>query len=270
MAFRTAALAAALAAISCSGAPPAPAPAPGRDESGMIGEPGGQFWTRGRGTLEDTGAYVAVAPFFLDATEVTVAAYGACVRAGRCQPAGNAAQDVDLRGDGSPRADAACNGDRPDRADHPVNCVAWADARAYCAFIGKRLPTENEWEWAARNGGRAVVYPWGDAAPADRACWSGEGNGEAGPRAGTCQAAGHPAGDSAAGVKDLAGNVAEWTETGDVALTDSRGRGGVPVRIVRGGGFAETSPVPLRADARAKAVPTKRAPDLGFRCAKIP
>jgi len=88
---------------------------------------------------------VSVGPFWIDRTEVTVAAYRGCVLAGVCAlPA---------------RASATCTYDADD-PDLPVSCVHWADADTYCGWAGKRLPSEREWEYAAR-GPLAVPYPWG-------------------------------------------------------------------------------------------------------------
>jgi formylglycine-generating enzyme required for sulfatase activity len=239
----------------------------GEPSAAEVTLPGGWFRAGARvGPLEDTSAYHRVAPFLLDPTEVTVVAYLACVHAGRCTPAG-----TEVRWEGITPAErgrwaGACNGDRADRADHPVNCVDWDQARAYCAFAGKRLPTEEEWEWAARNGAAGTTHPWGDDPPADQACWSG-GARDA-PRSGTCPVGSHPIGATRSGIQDLAGGVWEWTATHDVILPDSRGRGGSPARIVRGGGWGDVVPGTLTAAHRAKDPPGARAADLGFRCAR--
>ncbi len=158
-------------------------------------------------------------------------------------------------------------GTSPDRADHPVNCVDWSQARDYCAWAGKRLPLEEEWEWAARGASAGTPYPWGGDPPEDRACWSGPGS-EGGKRTGTCPVGSHPKGDSPSGISDLAGSVWEWTATEDVLHADSRGRGGSPANIVRGGGWAETDPKNLTAGRRVKDLPSSRLANLGFRCAK--
>jgi formylglycine-generating enzyme required for sulfatase activity len=266
MLTRIAALTLAATLAACSAARPAPT----RDEPGMIGLPGGAYWATQRGSLNESGAYVRVAPFYLDATEVTVASYAACVKTGRCQPAApHADAGLGTRSRDRLKLDQACNQDKAERADDPINCVAWTDARDYCRFVGKRLPTEDEWEWAARNGDKGTEYPWGDEDPADRACWSGKGNGEAAERTGTCKVGSHPTGDTAAALKDLAGNVAEWTETGTVLKPESTGRG-TPGRIARGGAYADTKDFVLQTNVRAGYVESQRSPGLGFRCARDP
>lgn len=235
----------------------------------MVAVPGGSFRAGERiGPLDDTVVYHRVAPFLLDATEVTVAAYAACVRAGRCTPAAATVRWEGLVDAERARWSAACNRDRADRADHPVNCVDWEQAAAFCAWAGKRLPTEAEWEWAARGAAAGTVFPWGNEPPSDRACWSGAAEGTDGSRAGTCPVGSHPGGGTLSGLQDLAGNVWEWTATRDTVYADSRGRGGTPVRIARGGGFGDSAPGRLAAAARAKDVPGSRAADLGFRCAR--
>jgi formylglycine-generating enzyme required for sulfatase activity len=235
----------------------------------MIRLPGGTFRAGElTGPRKDLTVYHRLGPFLMDATEVTVAAYRECVRAGKCKPAPTTVKWDGIAAKERETWAPYCNGDRADRSDHPVNCVDWKQAAAYCAWAGKRLPSEEEWEWAARNAKAGTPYPWGDAPPGDRACWSGEGN-DAGPgrRPGTCAVGSHPQ-DDASGVKDLGGNVAEWTSTGDMVATDSRGRGGTPVKIARGGSWADTDAGKLSAAYRLLDLPTQRAPDLGFRCAK--
>jgi formylglycine-generating enzyme required for sulfatase activity len=258
--------------LGCAGggatAPP-PSSDPGAEPPGrMVRIPGGRFRTTElTGPREDLVTYESVRSFLIDATEVTVAEYTACVKAGKCRPASATVQwDLFDRGDRK-ASSALCNRDREDRADHPVNCVDWNDARAYCAFVGKRLPSEQELEWTARRGDRATSYPWGDEAPGSRACWSGEGNDAGGKRVGTCPVGSHPEGEGPPGVKDLAGNVWEWTSSETIYGAASRG-GGNPVRVARGGGWADSNPWRLSAASRFADKPTRRSSDLGFRCAR--
>jgi len=98
-------------------------------------------------------------PFFIDKTEVTVAAYKACVDAGKCTVP--SVHRPDIAEDEVLKFAPMCNYGTPGRNDHPVNCVDLGQAAAYCDFIGKRLPTEAEWEYAAR-GTDGRKYPWGN------------------------------------------------------------------------------------------------------------
>jgi eukaryotic-like serine/threonine-protein kinase len=238
----------------------------------MVSVPGGRFrLLHGSGPFNDVPTYASVAPFLLDATEVTVAAYGECVRAGRCEPAAATAGWGWIKDAERARWSPACNQDRADRSDHPVNCVDWGQATSYCAWAGKRLPTEQEWEWAARNASAGTAYPWGDAAPAGQPCWNGEGNDAGrGRRGGTCPAGGRAADVTAAGVKDLAGGVSEWTTSEMVVGADSRGRGGITVKVFRGGSWADEEPGRVASWSRSGDERPRRDPRLGFRCASDP
>jgi formylglycine-generating enzyme required for sulfatase activity len=265
-AIAVASLAGCAAGKGVAGPPP---PTEGAGAPGaMVRLPGGTFRAgEPTGPRHDVVTYHRVRPFLLDVTEVTVAAYGACVAAGRCRPAETVQWDAITEADRASYSQY-CNRQRADRADHPVNCVDWRQAAAYCAWAGKRLPSEEEWEWAARNGKDGTPYPWGSAPPGERACWKGEGSDTAGVRAGTCPAGSHPAGDGAAGLKDLAGNVWEWTSGDAVVYADGRGRGGVPVKVAHGGGWSDVDPHQLTASVRLLDLPSTRRSDLGFRCAK--
>lgn len=196
---------------------------------------------------------VAVATFTMEMTEVTVAAYQKCVTAGRCTP---------------PDTGMYCNWQKDGRASHPVNCIDWAQASAYCAFVGKRLPSEEEWELAAR-GQDDRRFPWKAGPPADRLCWNGEGNDRGrGQRQGTCPVASYPTGASPFGVQDMAGNVWEWTSSAycpyDRRACDSERR------IIRGGSWSNLDPAYVRAADRAKEAQKSRPDNVGVRCASSP
>src|SRR5262249_5576826 len=121
---------------------------------------------------------VTVQPFALDKTEVTVTAYRACVDAGRCT--------APYPGDG-------CNWSQPEQLTHPINCVDFSQAQAYCKAHGKRLPSEEEWEYAAR-GTQGQKWPWGNQPPSNQLCWNGAGNAAGkGRRASTCPVGSFPA-----------------------------------------------------------------------------
>jgi formylglycine-generating enzyme len=192
--------------------------------------------------MGDSHDTVTVRPFCMDVTEVTVDAYTACVTARVCtEPTAHDA-------DNPQRLDRPCNWKRPDSGLHPVNCVDWAQAGAYCQWANKRLPTEGEWEWAARGQNRGTTYPWGDDAPSSQLCWG---------QLGTCRVGSYPAGDAPGGIHDLAGNVWEWT-AGNVHSPR--------YRIARGGGWGRNSGAPLHVSFRAPFEPAQRLAVLGFRC----
>jgi formylglycine-generating enzyme required for sulfatase activity len=219
---------------------------------------------------------VQVATFRLDKTEVTVADYAACVAAKKCSE-----PEAYLNERGSFRS--CCNWRHPDkRLEHPINCVDFAQATAYCAWLGKRLPSEEEWEYAARGGPEGRKYPWGNQAPDSTllsAC-GGECPGnllakrfaavspmheakDAWPE--TAPVGSFPAGASKHGVLDLAGNVWEWTAT-LYATYDGKSR--EAKRVLRGGSWGGGDPRTERATNRFRLAPGSRGQFLGFRCAK--
>jgi Sulfatase-modifying factor enzyme 1/Protein of unknown function (DUF4019) len=218
--------------------------APTRCPAGMAGLAGG--------TLR-VGYEVAVRPFCMDVTEVTVAKYAACVGALRCTPASDTTYWKDISDADRAKWSPACNGARRDRKSHPANCVDWNQADAYCRAQGERLPTEAEWEWAARAGDRGWTHPWGSAPPATQLCWSGVEK-----RDGTCAVGSFPAGDTPEGIHDLAGNVWEWTST-SVSETD---------RVQKGAGYNEAHPQLVQPSQRTAGESDGRTPNLGFRCVK--
>jgi hypothetical protein len=201
----------------------------------------------GRFTLADGSEVAEVGALCLDVAEVTAAAYAACVQRGACEESG-------LR-----CGKAATYGNKA-KAGHPVNCVTWNDADRYCRAQGKRLPSEAEWEWAARGRLRAFAYPWGSGPPADRACWDGQGStlGKGG-RNETCPVGAFPGGDSPDGIHDLGGNVREWTSS-------RVGRD----RVVRGGSWGDSLPEFLAAGFRGMNAVDERFELTGFRCAATP
>lgn len=228
----------------------APSSVPAGD-TGMVSLPAAKFVMGGQ--LPTGGGYeppieASVAAFAIDRTEVTVKAYAACVEHGRCSaPA--------TTGD-------FCNFGKSDRADHPINCVAPYQAELFCASLGKRLPTSEEWEYAAR-GTDGRVFPWGDAPVSNQPCFrrldeaTKKGDG-------TC-AVGASTGDKTpTGILDLVGNVSE--------LTQKRDAGEQQVIHVRGASWAVSKPGPWMSPIWRSTISywstAKGDAFTGFRCAK--
>ena len=151
--------------------------------------------------------------------------------------------------------------------DQPVVIVTWDEAVEFCTSVGGRLPTEAEWEHAARGGKDGMLYPWGDKAPTDVA---GAENGAA-FEGDAAQSVGQYA-PNAFGVHDMAGNVWEWVS--DWAglypldpVTDPAGRSSGSVRLVRGGSYGD-DPSNLRVSNRTPNAPDRVNLNVGFRCAR--
>lgn len=212
----------------------------------MLSIPAGTFRMGSEaGEADEKPAHtVAVAAFELDVTEVTAAQYAACVGEGACS-----ADQVTQH--------EWCNYGKNDRRGHPINCVDWPQAEAFCAWAHKRLPTEEEWEYAAR-GSDGRKYPWGNKAPDSQLCWSRSD--------GTCEVGGFPEGASPFGVLDLAGNVWEWTASSLCSYPNHQCTD--HPRVLRGGGWVESRASSVRATYRSGGAPESRAVFLGFRCAR--
>jgi formylglycine-generating enzyme required for sulfatase activity len=197
-----------------------------------------------------------VATFVLDRTEVTVAAYNGCVNAGRCTQR----TSVDLPGiteDVRTKASAYCNGGKDGRSNHPMNCVDWNDATAFCSWAGKRLPTETEWEYAAR-GAEGRKYPWGYSEPADQLCWKRSN--------GTCSVGSFPSGNTPQGLVDMAGNVWEWTASNYCPYPSKSCTNAA--LVYRGGSWSNDNAPYVRGALRSDYEPGFRSYLLGFRCAR--
>lgn len=158
-------------------------------------------------------------------------------------------------------------------AGRPIRFVSWYDAQTYCAWAGMRLPTEAEWELAAKGDEGPRRCPWGDEGPAcDRAVFF-TGTIACEPRPAVV-ASRSPLGDSPLDLADMAGNVAEWVEDlyGRYDMEeqdDPRHRESGRRRVVRGGGFRESSES-ISTTTRWGADGTAGSEGIGFRCAVRP
>jgi len=247
-----------------SSAPPAPSAA-----RTFVQKDGMVFVTGGRFTFGSNDAKLA-APnekpardanaksFWIDRTEVTVGAYRACVASKKC--------------DAPAKTSPSCTFDLGDDA-LPINCVRFDQADAFCRATNKRLPTETEWELAARGGG-AFKYPWGNSASSclvaatllrdesGRSC-----TGKKPARVGS-----YAANVSPFGALDMAGNVEEWTSDWYVEHP-AQGEQGAPLvtsgasRVLRGGGFM-SRPADCRTSSRDWGSSIEAGANVGFRCAR--
>jgi formylglycine-generating enzyme required for sulfatase activity len=201
--------------------------------------------------------------FCLDRAEVTVAAYKECVKEKKCSPrcleVGRCTA-VPIDADWPDkmetiRASMFCNGSRSDRDDHPVNCVSFDEANGYCAARDKRLPTGDEWEWAAVGDKPAPIFPWGARAPeGNDLCW-----GKPYRRSLTCLPGTFPRDVTRDGLVDMAGNLSEWVTWG----TPER-----PRRQLRGASWYSLDDGYVQAAIFGFESTSSRSEVFGFRCAR--
>jgi formylglycine-generating enzyme required for sulfatase activity len=201
---------------------------------------------------EKPGRRIYLDAFLIDQYEVTVADYRRCVQAGKCSTDSLTGEDL-------------CNWGKQGRDNHPINCVNWNQAKAYCEWAGKRLPTEAEWEKAAR-GADGRKYSWGNQ-------WDGSKTNAENKVGKTAAVGSYSSGASPYGVHDMIGNVWEWVEDWydkdyyRRALDQNpTGPSEGKLKIWRGGSWANHA-WDSRASFRYGNDPRSRYNNLGFRCA---
>ncbi|MBI5537566.1 MAG: SUMF1/EgtB/PvdO family nonheme iron enzyme [Deltaproteobacteria bacterium] len=236
---------------------------------------------------------VEVGSFCIDVHEVTASEYRTCSEVGDCKRAFTRSMWLGEKVSESDRHrheeaySTLCTFGRPGLEGHPINCVDWGQANAYCRAHGKRLPTEAEWEFAAR-GSDGRTYPWGDQPPDSRtanACgvectiWLKAHHLDSAHRvfegddgyAGTAPVGSFLAGNTSWGVQDMIGNVFEWTAdwAGRYSSEEQMNPTGPETgdrKIIRGGSFTSSHREWLAATFRYGLDPRAHAHGLGFRC----
>jgi formylglycine-generating enzyme required for sulfatase activity len=239
-----------------------------RGGSFMIGSSGGY-------ELHEIIRRVNVKDFYMSKTEVTVGQYRKCVDAGVC-------------------SEPSCDWKKPnwtnriaDKEKHPINCVDWKQARTFAKWVGGDLPSEAQWEYASRSGGRDIKYPWGNAkATCKYAVMSnytvkpdgGDGCG----RWGTWEVCSKTGGNTTQGLCDMVGNVYEWVldeyhnsysgaPSDDIGWCSDRvcdGDTSAP-RVLRGGYWGNSNAWTLLSANRSYSSPGHRHGSIGFRVSDL-
>ncbi|WP_437285469.1 SUMF1/EgtB/PvdO family nonheme iron enzyme [Sorangium sp. So ce406] len=265
--------------------------------SGMVLVPGGKFFMGSDEPdfrLWQPAHKVTLDTFCIDVHEVTAGDYKACSDKGECKrppttpdfPKQDGVSAAEHQKTLTALAEL-CTFGKPELAKHPINCVPWSLADAYCEVHGKRLPTEAEWEYAAR-GSDGRRFPWGDE-PGDQTfmnacgieCTAWEKARGLRPTTrmydaddgffGTAPVGSFPKGKTKFGADDVVGNVWEWTadwfETyKDEEQVNPKGAPAGDRKAIRGGGYNGGVPLWLNPAFRYHQVATASAPGIGFRC----
>ncbi len=224
----------------------------------MIYIPGGTFQMGSNdGSSDEEPVHsVTLSPYWIDRTEVTNGMYARCVRAGKCSPPDDYGSYTRFSYYGNSTY-----------YDYPVIYVSWHDAKAYCEWAGKQLPTEAQWEFAAR-GENEHTYPWGDTSPS---CSKANYSGCAGD---TVEVGSYQSGKSPFGVYHMAGNVWEWVydwygNYSSSSQTDPTGPSSGDYRVLRGGSWLVDENL-IRSSLRLRYSPDRSYINYGFRCSLTP
>jgi formylglycine-generating enzyme required for sulfatase activity len=184
---------------------------------------------------------VTIKTFEISKTEVTVAQYRECVLNGQCT---------------EPRSGDHANWGQPGRDSYPVNKVTWTQATQYAKFKNARLPSEAEWEYAARSGGKNWQYPWGNEAATCRRAVMMDGDDFGCGTEETMPVCSKPEGNTVQSLCDMAGNVREWVQDGyresyAGAPVNGQAVEGGSERVLRGGSFTSSDVEAMWAGSRA-------------------
>jgi formylglycine-generating enzyme required for sulfatase activity len=274
---------------TASAAPPPVPPCP----PGSVHIEGGQFFMGSDSDLpqEKPAHNVTLSPFCIDRFEVTVGDFVACSNEGKCKRAGKTNEWDGIKPHDRDVYDPLCNvRDAGGKAKHPINCVDWDMADTYCQAKGGRLPTEAEWEFAAR-GPDGRRYPWGDDDPTGTQlnacgseCLDWAKNNKVELKAmyaaddgfpNTAPVGSFPAGKSRFGLEDVVGNVWEWVADwsapyGADKVVDPKGPATGKTRVIRGGAWNGGEAAWVRPTFRYWNDPKTRSYGVGFRCAANP
>ncbi|MBI4700319.1 MAG: SUMF1/EgtB/PvdO family nonheme iron enzyme [Deltaproteobacteria bacterium] len=225
--------------------------------TGMVGVAAGTFLVGcGEGSPkcldnEKPAHRVDLAAFGIMVHEVTAQEYDECVAAGRCP---------------SPGKRQGCTWRRKGMKQRPINCVTWDAAGAYCAWRGWRLPTEAQWEAAAR-GPKQPDYPWGNQPPSCDRTVVADANGGGCGSGGPLPVGSRPADRSWVGAFDMGGNVREWTASAYAAYPGGKADQSAGGKVNRGGSWLMEPAEANTTHTRDVDEPDQSRPDLGFRCA---
>jgi len=231
----------------------------GKDGAPMVLVPAGDFWMglpEGEGLDDEQPRHqVFLNAFYIDKYEVTTARYAKFLGATGWEKPVN--WDVVKF---------------PEHADRPVIGVSWSDADAYCRISGRRLPTEAEWEKAARDSNEQK-FPWGDTRPQPSLALFGQMTRFSYDLLKSVES--YPTGQGPYGAFNLAGNVAEWVQDwydgsyyADSPPRNPPGPAGGQYKMTRGGSWSDMPVYLLSASRTTKVPPDTRNAFIGFRCAQ--